>query len=531
MSYKLQVVVTPRRWKPGAPIVVNRSAAERIWIERLEARLLFAAGEYNFSFGDDGMVSGVRVADDLLEAHRVLPQGDGSLLVDIGPLWSDQVASRYVARIDAKGHLDRSFGSDGLLSLSNAIPSADAWKSVSEGAFEVDHAGRFLLPTATTSDRVAGEGTLSLKRLNADGSMDSTFGRSGKVAVPLPVHRNSTATVRGMFEDSAGRIIVAVSIRERPLSHRSFFYVFAFRPDGAIDSSWGNSGVVNLAPTNEGGFFGTLVCDRFGHLVISGYTSSPDGTTHAAIARLLPNGHFDSRFGDDGWFTTNLGMGSAQFGQPSIDSQGRVLSYFARAEHGIDAQLEIGAMRVTFDGTVDQTFSTPGDPVGLRDASDKTSEHFPLVFTQPDDKPILNYGNGWLQRVNTDGSPDESFGNDSWAWSWHSYIAGDGNPAAFVDDQIFVAGFSYEDATIDGKDVFLCSWGVELMDAGDVVPATSASIPVFEPPRIVVARHSSVTNSKLPAMGTDARISFAMGVVDEKFTDDLLAPSDESILI
>src|SRR5262245_51880490 len=119
MASKSKVVtVTQRRWISGISHTIDRAMRERIWIERLEARVLMAAGEFDMSFGVGGMARDERRAENQYHADRILPQTDGSLLVSITRTWRDgNDVGELAARISVGGEVDRSFGKNGLLQI------------------------------------------------------------------------------------------------------------------------------------------------------------------------------------------------------------------------------------------------------------------------------------------------------------------------------------------------------------------------------------------------------------------------------
>jgi uncharacterized delta-60 repeat protein len=169
----------------------------------------------------------------------VLP--NGSLLASGASLYADEVGREhhraFVARYDASGALDPSFGAGGATTLpwdsSNARVALQ-----SGGAIVVGFNALTIDPNQTICPEAF------LARLRADGRLDSRFGRSGL----LQLFGDGTyATLRGVAVQADGRILAAV-VRWASVDD-AFGPLFVVRASaaGAIDRSFGSRGVVGLA--------------------------------------------------------------------------------------------------------------------------------------------------------------------------------------------------------------------------------------------------------------------------------------------
>ncbi|MBI5546816.1 MAG: hypothetical protein HY901_23280, partial [Deltaproteobacteria bacterium] len=165
-----------------------------------------------------------------------------------------------IARLNADGSLDSSFAPTGS-GLDGPV-----W------ALAIDGAGRV----------VVGGGDHSftyIARLNANGIYDYSF------SPPYPPRPDpSWFEIGALAIDGSGRVVVGG------------FYddITRLNADGSLDSSF--------APTGSGrdGPVGALAIDGSGRIVVGGFFTSYNGTPRPSIARLNADGSLDSSFAPTG---------------------------------------------------------------------------------------------------------------------------------------------------------------------------------------------------------------------------------------
>ncbi|MGQ0592156.1 MAG: hypothetical protein ACT4QB_05760 [Gammaproteobacteria bacterium] len=235
-----------------------------------------------------------------------------------------------------------------------------------------------------------------LARYNADGSLDRSFGKGGRV------RRNfgRGAQARALVLQPDGKPVAA------GLAGSDFLLV-RLNPDGSLDTSFGAGGVVR---TDFGGGDGAnaLVLQPDGKLVAAGNRRS--GTrvnvvSDLILARYHPDGSLDASFGAGGFVVESGILGSALVLQPD----GKLVAAGGGDAPGSGDQL----FRFNPDGTLDTSFGD-GGRMGLNFGG--PSDLSALVL-QPDGKlvaagavdPFFS-GDFLLARFNPDGSLDTSFG-------------------------------------------------------------------------------------------------------------------------
>lgn len=137
-------------------------------VERLEPRTLFAAGDLDAAFG----TAGVAMADTPIAASLSAPRrlADGKFLA-LG-----STGDQALVRFTSTGLLDTTFGDGGRLSVKRFAP------------FDTARAAAYL-PDGKVIVVGHNQGTVTgftAVRLNADGSLDTTYGAGGSRFVPVP---------------------------------------------------------------------------------------------------------------------------------------------------------------------------------------------------------------------------------------------------------------------------------------------------------------------------------------------------------
>jgi uncharacterized delta-60 repeat protein len=257
----------------------------------------------------DGTIVGV---GDIVAAPPNLP--------GVGPRRAGAVVIAY--RPDGK--IDRGFGDDGRFRV---IPPPDGRFSGYNGFTEVKAlpSGKLLVSGYIHQRYV-------LYRLTADGRIDRSFGRNGRVAFAKPGSRAIVFTsyfVAPFAVDPRGRIVLCVPLfPEGPEEPVAFVRLL---PDGRRDTSFGRSVYMERAPIDthepiprEHGvqFFSfellAIAIDGHGRVLVTGgetapYTRGQEEPGHEDFTsrRFLPNGRRDRSFGESGvWHTDPPGSQS-----------------------------------------------------------------------------------------------------------------------------------------------------------------------------------------------------------------------------
>ena len=260
-----------------------------------------------------------------------------------------------------------------------------------------------------------------LARVNPDGSMDKTFGAGGKVITALTPGDDAGYAVAVQPD---GKIVVAGLTQE---GGGAVAMVMRYNADGSLDATFGNHGVVttNFQPKNSW-FLSVAVLDD-GRILASGSVNSDD--RGFLLARFKPNGDPDPTLGGHGVVTATLPGGDLNGWDMAIQPDGKVVlgGYFTTNGDNSDLAL----MRFNVDGSLDAGFGSHG--VVTQDIS--AVDYAYGVVVQSDGKIVLGGRvdrTGLLARYNSDGSYDNSFGNDAHANYVQTSVPGYGS-ASFIE--------------------------------------------------------------------------------------------------
>ena len=204
-------------------------------------------------------------------ASNLVLQPNGSIVASGKPQGSQPGFDHTdMARYNRNGGLDTSFGSGGKLTLAGV--------DVGQGlARQAD--GQFVLVGSVTETTVPATARFLLKRLNADGSPDTTFGNAGTVDTAF----SSSAAAGGVALQGDGKIVV---VGTSAFSVNANFVVARYNADGSVDRGFGSDGNLTVD------FFGfsdvgeNVLMQPDGKIVVGGLArNNVDGY---GLARILP---------------------------------------------------------------------------------------------------------------------------------------------------------------------------------------------------------------------------------------------------
>ncbi len=235
-----------------------------------------ADGASDPSFAEDGFIT--PYFGDYV-ATSVAVQSDGKILVTGGRTFENpggpgELTSLFLARFDANGSLDFSFGIGGVVqtAISPAGDSASDVLLQPDGKIVVIGDGSDAMPGTLYS-----QGPLELVRYDADGSLDPSFGSGGirSVAGVSVDPGNSNAVLQ-----PDGQILVI----GRPMPYAGVpAEVLRFGADGTLDQSFGDDGVVQFPEIDPSPYFSTgggegLALQADGKILVSTGGVFPSGS-------------------------------------------------------------------------------------------------------------------------------------------------------------------------------------------------------------------------------------------------------------
>jgi uncharacterized delta-60 repeat protein len=319
----------------------------------------FAIGRYMHSgslngantpqpFSFDGKVTTDFGGSD--KAHALLVQGDGKI-VAVGTSESLQSPSLALARYNANGTLDLSFGPDGT---GKVLAGEDAFGLAA--ALQSD--GKIVVAGAW------GQGLAFLvARFTTDGLLDATFGGDGVVTAGFGSSKSSAGAVT---IQSDGKIVVAGYSDDGLME----FAAARFLPDGDLDPGFGNipnmPGLAEAEFNSADALANSVAIQADGRIVVAG-GSFFNNVGHGALARFLPTGQLDSDFDADGLLTYSTS--GTWFNDVTIQSNGKIVVGGYQPFQTLDHRAFFAKRFEPIDGSQDPTFhSFSPEMIGMANA-------------------------------------------------------------------------------------------------------------------------------------------------------------------
>ena len=232
-----------------------------------------------------------------------------------------------------------------------------------------------------------------IERLNADGSIDTTFGNKGQIVTPIGNDEWFSIVVQG-----ASHFIVAGT-------DNGDFALARYDFTGNLDPTFGAGGVALTDFGSPSDTAYAIALSPTGQIVAAGTSNN-----RFAFARYDANGNLDTSFGEGGRQLFDTGAATQVLGSVAVQNDGRIV-----AAGSSGAQVEV--IRLTASGEPDATFNADGVVAvsGLTaDTGNAQPDYTIGVALQSDGKIVVAHrtdsGHFGVARLNTDGSVDSSFG-------------------------------------------------------------------------------------------------------------------------
>jgi uncharacterized delta-60 repeat protein len=253
----------------------------------------------------------------------------------------------------AAGDLDPTFGSGGKVTT-DLKRSTDLANAV---AVQAD--GKLVVVGQTyTNNDFSGE-DFAVVRYNTDGTLDTTFGARGRVRTDFP---GLAAVPSSVVIQPDGKIVVAGGAF--PLfTFAGDFKVARYNPNGSLDTSFGDGGIVTTFFPGDGSYAFALALQSDGKIIAAGtdfvdFNPGDMSDTDFALARYNPDGSLDTTFGNGGTVTTDFFGTEDDVFSVLIQPDGKIVAV-GSANDPADFY-DFAAVRYLSNGTIDTTFGVGG---------------------------------------------------------------------------------------------------------------------------------------------------------------------------
>ena len=202
--------------KQGSNLIVAGVSAHGGATDMAVARVLNPAGAFDSGFASGGTVKLIDFGGSLDIAHSVALAPDGKIVV--AGVTGPTLTSIGVARLTANGDLDNSFNGNGKATVPGTV-----------GALAVQPDGKVIVGGSSGGD-------FTVARFNTNGTLDQTFGSGGRASVNFGTGAD---TVNDIAVQPDGKIVLAGA--------SSGFAVARLQPNGSLDTTFGTSGKTSVA--------------------------------------------------------------------------------------------------------------------------------------------------------------------------------------------------------------------------------------------------------------------------------------------
>jgi uncharacterized delta-60 repeat protein len=284
----------------------------------------------------------------------------------------------------------------------------------------------------------------------ASGDLDSSFGTGGKVTLAFP---GANDVARATAIQSDGKIIAAGT-------DGNDFMLVRYNSTGSIDTTFGSSGRVTTDFSGSIDQAFAVVIDANGKYVAAGSSTNPSSGTDVALARYNTDGSLDVSFGVGGKVTTDFFSNSDQAFAIAIDSSQKIViggrAFNPGSPSTASTSFDFALARYSTTGVLDSTFGTGGK---VTTDFDHGVDQISSIALQSDDKIVaagiaancISGNNFALARYGTTGVLDSTFGTGGKVTT--DFIGGDDKASAVAiqtDGKIVVAGASNDSTNPQG---------------------------------------------------------------------------------
>jgi uncharacterized delta-60 repeat protein len=286
-------------------------------------------GRLDRTFGTGG-IAHVAIPGDGWARGAAL-QTDGKIVV-VGDAHRSTNDDFFVARLDANGRLDGTFGTGGIVTTD--LGGADRADDV---AIAPD--GKIVAVGTARGDEVG------IARYTTRGALDTTFSGDGRDVSNFPA--------------AAGATRVLVLANRKIVVGGGSMLLERFNENGSLDHGFGVDGRADPASTSLADVRAMVAQGT--DILVGGTTASGDA---AAVARFHTNGHIDATFGTDGTALVPI-AGMTVIEDLALDASDRIVGFGEAilSPDFVDTRGFTALFRFTPSGHLDTTFGCRGTVV------------------------------------------------------------------------------------------------------------------------------------------------------------------------
>ena len=290
------------------------------------------------------------------------------------------------------GSLDTSFGTGGKVTTSINSGADIAYATVLQSDGKI-------LVSGTTNSSISGKDFFCI-RYNTDGTLDTSFGTNGIATFDLQGGSDDVAYAMSLLSD--GNILLAGFSDDGSNKNAAIIRITS---NGTLDTTFGTSGKVytEFISGRADEIKVIKIHALTGNLIVGGTSSATSTNSQGVIARYTSNGVLDTNFNTTGIVTLPNGSGSGTYFHTiedlAVKSNGKISAVGWINQQGLSWSANHYGCRLNSNGSLDTTFSTDGLIVtnGGFNGDDKS---FSIILNSDDS--FLFAGGGYLTDLQYD---------------------------------------------------------------------------------------------------------------------------------
>lgn len=355
---------------PGNKTLIVLNAYGQDTIDETRLIVLDATGQLDITFGNNGLVRldlNPGVGEEYLYGGAVQPDGKIVLCgISVDPNLG--LPQGFVLRLNANGTPDATFNGNGRV---NAPPLLFVSFL---GSIALQPDGKIVAVGATLD--LATQTILGLLlRLNSNGQLDFTFGTAG--VVRLSALSSRLSFINDIARAADGKFLLVGSL----LTETDSLRIVRLNANGSVDNTFGTGGMATFFPAGTQATLASKCRVQADGKIVVLASALIDSTTFEegyALTRLNSDGQIDATFGSSGFAVQRNNQSAADL---ALQADGRILvggAYFLPTDEGLFVHRYnnsvVSAKELRLDLGSARAFPNP--------AREQTTIHFDIAESQ-----------------------------------------------------------------------------------------------------------------------------------------------------
>lgn len=360
--------------------------------------------------------------------------GNGKMLIATTAKLLNANRNYWISRLESNGNIDTTFGTGGKTILfSGNTPVGNALVSI-----DISQDNKILLCGERKDPFTSIESTY-LIQLNANGTVDSSFGTDGHVIINVSPINSYTRACDAKYQDD-GKIVVLTNPRystTNPVGLGAEFCIVRLNQNGTFDTQFGDNGIKLVADDTVSDLPRFLKLIGGGKIIAAGISANK----YIKLICLDANGQLDVSFGNSGVALFLLGdnITSVNLYDYQINAQGKHIFCGTKA---ISTNVQSFVARLNSNATADNNFGTNG----VFSTTESVFSSIAKVLELSDGKLILvgrDFNEVQLMKLDENGVQVMNFGVNGLGKLGSANPSGNNDMTATLlpDGKIFIAGF------------------------------------------------------------------------------------------